>query len=65
MDVEPEPTKHIKLNDLVDPKHHRLSISSRESAQGSTPDDKEWALSILTSIVAGSVGYLFGKSSKP
>ncbi len=30
----------------------------------SSPDDKKWATSILTSIVSGAVGYLFGKSSK-
>lgn len=30
----------------------------------STADDRKWATSIVSSIVAGAVGYLFGRSSK-
>jgi hypothetical protein len=30
----------------------------------STPEEKNWAMSILTSILTGAIGFAFGKSSK-
>ena len=34
-------------------------------SRSATSDDKKWAISVLSSIVAGSVGFLFGKSARP
>jgi hypothetical protein len=32
--------------------------------RSSSPEEKSWAMSILTSILTGAIGFAFGKSSK-
>jgi hypothetical protein len=32
--------------------------------RSSSPDEKNWAMSVLTSILTGAVGFAFGKTSK-
>jgi len=32
--------------------------------RSSSPEEKNWAMSVLTSILTGAIGFAFGKSSK-